>query len=107
MEARLARVRAKEKAQKEKFLKGGPDPKRRRMENKEKNEGKDEEQFALDDYDSDQEGDGSLPKGGAANGLSAETLTLMKKLGMNIGPPKEEEGELEDEIKVFKLFLTT
>jgi chromosome transmission fidelity protein 1 len=108
MEVRLAKIRAKEMAQKERYLKGDPDPKRRRVENKVKRgEGDDEEQFVLDDYDSDQEGASSGPKGGTAIGLSAETITLMKKLGMGIGPAEEEEQEVEDEIKVYYLFMRT
>lgn len=104
MEARLARVRAKDKAQGEKYLGGEPGPKRRRVrDEQEKEERDDEEQFALDDYDSDQEGLGSFSKGAAAFGLSAETMALMKKLGMKIGSAEEEEQELEDEIKVFCL----
>jgi chromosome transmission fidelity protein 1 len=94
-------------AQKERYLKGEPDPKRRRVEDKvKKGEGDDEEQFVLDDYDSDREGAGSVPKE-AAIGLSAETMALMKKLGMNIGPAEEEEQEVEDEVKVYYLFVGT
>ncbi len=102
MEARLAKVRAKEKVQREKYLRGGPPSKRRKTEDKSKTgDGEDDEQFVLDDYDSDGEGKGPLAKGDTGNGLSAETLALMEKLGMNLGPPKEEEQELEEEIKVF------
>jgi chromosome transmission fidelity protein 1 len=102
MEARLAKIRAKEKVQREKYLRGEPASKRRKTEDKGKTgDVEDEEQFVLDDYESDREGEGSLAKGDARNGLSAETLALMEKLGMNLGPPKEEEEELEDEVKVF------
>jgi len=101
MEARLAKIRAKEKAQREKYLRGEPTSKRRKTEDKGKTgDGEDEEQFVLDDYESDREGEGPLAKGDTRNGLSAETLALMEKLGMNLGPQKEEEEELEDEIKV-------
>lgn len=100
MKARLAMVRAKEKAQREKYLRGEPASKRRKMEDGGKTgDGEDDEQFVLDDYESDQ-GDGPLAKGDVRNGLSAETLALIEKLGMNLGSPKEEEEELEDEIKV-------
>lgn len=101
MEARLAKIRAKEKAQREKYLKGEPASKRRKMEDKGKTaDREDEEQFVLNDYESDREGEGPLAKGDSTNGLSAETLALMEKLGMNLGLPKEEEEELEDNIKV-------
>jgi chromosome transmission fidelity protein 1 len=101
MEARLAKIRAKEKAQQEKYLRGEPASKRRKTEDKgNTGDGEDEEQFLLDDYESDREGKDPMAKGDAGNGLSAETLALMEKLGMNLGPQKEEEEELEDEIKV-------
>jgi chromosome transmission fidelity protein 1 len=101
MEARLAKIRTKEKAQREKYLRGEPLLKRRKTEDKNEARGEEEvEQFVLEDYDSDREGEGPIDKGDARNGLSAETLALMEKLGMNLGPPKEKEDELEDEIKV-------
>jgi hypothetical protein len=42
-----------------------------------------------------------LGQGDAKSSLSAETLALMKTLGMILGPREEEEEEVEDEIKVF------
>jgi chromosome transmission fidelity protein 1 len=105
VEARLAKVRAKEKAQREKYLKE-PNAKRRRMEDKTNNGvAEDEEQFVLDEYDSDREGKASAGKGDVTSGLSAETLALMEKLGMNVGPAKEEDEELEDEVKVLHRWL--
>jgi len=101
MEARLAKLRAKEKAQREKSLKE-PRPKKRKTE--EKSEGGvtgDEEKFLLDDYDSDREQTSKSSRENATRGLSVETLALMEKLGMNIGAPEEKEQDLEDEIKVF------
>jgi len=50
----------------------------------------------LDDYES---GDDSKDKPSHENGLSAETLSLMKKLGM-VHQPQEEIIEIEDEIKI-------
>ena len=100
MEARLAKVRANEKAQREKYLKE-PYAKRRKMEDDVDNGvSKDEEQFVLDEYDSDREGKALAVKGSISSGLSTETLALMEKLGMNAGHAKEEEEELEDEVKV-------
>lgn len=104
MEARLAKIRAAEKSRREKYLKGRPHSKRRKIEEKEKaGDGDHEEQFALDDYDSDREGEAAMAKGDVRNGLSAETLALLEKLGMNLGPLKDEEEEFEDETKVFRL----
>jgi hypothetical protein len=107
MEARLAKIRAKEKAQREKYLRGEPASKRRKKEKDKIAEREDEEQFVLDDYESDQEGEGLMAKGDVGNGLSAETLALMEKLGMNLGLLKEEEEELEDEIKVLHIHHST
>ena len=98
MEARLAKIRAKEKAQREKYLKGDQTFKKRRT-NAEKDDDDDEEQFVLEDYDSDRE-QGSLKKGVAATGFSAATLELMNKLGMGTSTVNDEEDEVEDEIKV-------
>jgi len=99
MEARLAKIRAKEKAQEERYLKGNQKYKKRKTDT-EKSDGAldDEEQFVLDDYDSDTES--SSKKGATAeSSLSAATLELMEKLGMNVSGPTEEEVEAEDEMK--------
>ena len=98
MEARLAKIRAKEKAQREKYLKGDQSFKRRKAEAEKKGEN-DEEEFVLEDYDSDRE-QKTLKKGVAAIGFSAATLELMDKLGMGTAVADEEEDEVEDEIKV-------
>jgi len=102
IEARLAKVRAKEKAQREKYLK--EPPAKRRKEDKTNGVPEDEEQFVLDDYESDRERKGSSGRRDAIIGLSAETLALMEKLGMNVGHPNEEDEELEDEVKVCTIF---
>jgi chromosome transmission fidelity protein 1 len=104
MEARLSKIRAKEKAQRQQYLRGESAPKKRRPESNQKvstDQDETEEQFVLDDYDSDDEKASS--KTGGAAGLSAATLELMEKLGMSIAAPKDEEDVLEDEIKVINL----
>jgi hypothetical protein len=103
MEARLAKIRAKEKAQRERYLKGDQNYKKRKTVT-EKRDGADddEEQFVLDDYDSEAEQSLSRKGGTAGSGLSAATLELMAKLGMSMNGPKEEEVEAEDEMKVSK-----
>ena len=93
MEARLAKIRAKEKAQREKYLKGDQSFKRRKVETEHNHD--DEEQFVLDDYDSDREQNGN-----STSGLSAKTLELMSKIGMGPTAMTEEEDEVEDGIKV-------
>ena len=98
METRLAKIRAKEKAQRERYLKGDQAFKRRKTE-AEKGGDDDEEQFVLEDYDSDRE-QSSVQKGVASTGFSAATLELMNKLGLGFTNTAEEEDEVEDEIKV-------
>lgn len=105
MGKRLEKAREKEARMKKRMMIGDKGDKRRRLnEDRFKPEKlDDEEQFALDDYDSDRETDGdALRSGSAASGLSADTLALMEKLGMGYGKPRvEEEEEAEDEIKIF------
>lgn len=97
MEARLARIRTKEKAQRDKYMKGDKGFKRRKADVDKTDEG-DEEQFVLEDYDSDQENGSKGAKSGGT--FSAATLELMAKIGMGPIAAKEEEDETEDEIKV-------
>ncbi|CZR57626.1 related to ATP-dependent RNA helicase CHL1 [Phialocephala subalpina] len=99
VEARLARIRAKEKAQRDKYLKGDQGVKRRKVDI-DRGDEEGEEQFVLEDYESDQEQNGSKERklGGV---FSAATLELMAKIGMGPVAPKEEEDEVEDEIKIF------
>jgi chromosome transmission fidelity protein 1 len=98
MEARLAKIRAKEKAQRDNYLQGEQPFKKRKTEAGKKGED-DEEQFVLDDYDSDRE-QNNLKKGADTTGFSAATLELMGKLGMGTSAPDNEEDGVEDEIKV-------
>lgn len=100
MEARLAKIRAKEKAQRERYRKGDQRQKKRKTGAENNDIGNDdEEQYVLDDYDSDNE-QSTTKNGSNFGGLSAATLELMSKLGMNLQAPQEEDLEAEDEIKV-------
>lgn len=102
MEARLSKIRAKEKAQRQQYLRGESAPKKRKPDANHRGDAAqdgDEEQFVLDDYESDDGKPDSMTVG--ATGLSAATLELMGKLGMNIGAPKEDDDdEGEEELKV-------
>jgi hypothetical protein len=99
METRLAKIRAKEKAQRERYLKGDQRYKKMKVDSiKTDPTDGDEEQFVLDDYDSDTEQSGSGSGETAGSGLSAATRELLEKLGM-LARPREEEVEEEDEIK--------
>ena len=100
MEARLSKIRAKEKAQRDAYRNGDQAFKKRKTgsEKKDDDGDDDDEQFILDDYDSDHEK--STPKIGAATGYSAATLELMGRLGMGATALQEEDAEVEDETKV-------
>lgn len=106
MEARLSKIRAKEKALRQQYLRGESAPKKRKPDPNQRahaDQDETEEQFVLDDYNSDDEKASSQT--GGASGLSATTLELMEKLGMSIAAPKDEEDEGEDEVKVINLPL--
>lgn len=108
MEARLSKIRAREKAQRQQYLRGESASKKRRPDSTRKGEPEPEdveEQFVLDDYDSDDGKTGAKPAG--STGLSATTLELMEKLGMSFAAPKDEDDEGEDELKVINILLAS
>jgi chromosome transmission fidelity protein 1 len=101
-EERLAKVREREKKIKQKYENGEPLTKRRKVASSRKESDLDEEQFLLDDYESDKEDKGAGRGSNNPDGLSAETQALLKKLGMSIGmPTAEEDAEMPDELKIF------
>jgi hypothetical protein len=65
-----------------------------------------DEQFVLEDYNSDGERS-RLNNGSKAGNLSTTTLELMEKLGMNVGRLKEDDEVAKDEAKVNMLPLTS
>jgi len=98
---RLAKIKAKEKRAKERFEDGEPRYKRQKVAVGSQNGDDDEAQFALDDYESDDE---SRKTAGFAafseSGLSSETQALMEKLGYSEGS-RADEGDMPDETKIF------
>lgn len=100
IETRLRKIRANEKAQREKYLRGNTGAKRRKTEHSSVEDGDDGDQFLLEDYESESEAGNPVSRGAAAIGYSVETLALMSKLGMTNAGSKEEEEEVEDQIKV-------
>jgi len=100
LEERLAKIRAKEKSQRERYLKGGQGYKKRRLESDPTaaNADDDDEQFVLDDYDSD--GEKSARSGLGREGFSAATLELMDKFGLNRQTGADDDLEMDDETKV-------
>ena len=58
--------------------------------------------FLLDEYDSDSGNELERREASGTNiGFSATTQKLMKKLQMVPGVPQQDEGEIEDELKIF------
>ncbi|GAB7322946.1 hypothetical protein MBLNU13_g05482t1 [Cladosporium sp. NU13] len=99
-EERLAKVREKERKLREKQTSGEPFRKKRKQDGLgEEREVDVEDQFALDDYNSD---DGATPRQSGQSQYSAETTRLLEKLGM-ITPAKDDRttDDIEEEMKVF------
>lgn len=97
MEARLAKIRAKEKSQRDKYFKGDQNFKKRKTESKDDDDD-DDAQYILEDYESGDEK--SSNSGGASSVFSAATLELMSKAGMGPMTSRDEDEEVEDETKV-------
>ncbi|KAL4805264.1 helicase C-terminal domain-containing protein [Aspergillus unguis] len=99
-ELRLARIKQEEERQK-KALENPEGPRKRQKINSSSNDDVNEcDQFALDDYDSEDEPNSSSTKSAAANGLSSSTLELLERLkghGSNVDP----EADDGNEIKIF------
>ncbi|KAI9676879.1 MAG: ATP-dependent DNA helicase chl1 [Caeruleum heppii] len=100
-EARLAQIRAREQRQRERYANGEPASKKLKAEHDGNDvDGDDDTRFMLDDYESDGEHSTENRKATAA-GLSVETQALMKKLGIELQKPKEDDADVEDEVKIF------
>ena len=98
LEERLTKVRAKEKAQRERYLKAGQSYKKRRVDTSRAASNDDEdEQFVLDDYESD--GEKSAHGKVGREGFSAATLELMDKFGSN-HRHVDDDIEVDNETKV-------
>ncbi|EON69697.1 hypothetical protein W97_08957 [Coniosporium apollinis CBS 100218] len=102
LEARLAKIRAKEKRLKERYENGEPTRKKQRTATSAFVSEDDQARFTLEDYESD---DHANRKADAAtnadHGLSAETQALMSKLGMPTAGASTEDTEAMDELKIF------
>ncbi|KAJ5358097.1 hypothetical protein N7541_005255 [Penicillium brevicompactum] len=97
-EARLAKIRQDEERLKQAQESVERPRKKQRLEEPASEPTADEDQFVLDDYDSDTEKT-AQPKD--SDGLSASTLALLQKFQGQFSALKKEEGEEEDEIKIF------
>lgn len=99
-EERLAKVREKERKLREKQSGGEPFRKKRKQGGPDEDLEPDvEDQFALDDYNSDDESQARQP---GQSQYSAETTKLLEKLGMTL-PTKDDRhaDEAEEELKIF------
>ncbi|KAG9646486.1 ATP-dependent RNA helicase CHL1, partial [Aureobasidium melanogenum] len=107
LEAKLEKIRQHERKIRDRQENGPPLNKKRKLDDD--NNGKiadiiDDEQFALDDYKSDDEGSKALHtnNGNADLGLSKETQALMQKLGYDLSAASQPEDlEAEDELKIY------
>ncbi|KAI9783641.1 MAG: ATP-dependent DNA helicase chl1 [Candelina submexicana] len=100
MESKLARIRAKEKRQKERFVEANPRHKKTKLDRDKANcNHKDESSFVLDDYESDDDPRSSTDVS-RYGGLSEETQKLIMKLSGN----SFKEGEPEEVVEELKIF---
>lgn len=98
LETRLAAVREREQKVRERLANGEPAFKRRKQSKESTQMDEDEEQFVLDDYESDDE----KTVGGKAQ-YSAETTKLMEKMG--IIPKDENIRNRENEVEETKIYF--
>ena len=105
LEAKLDKIRQHERKIRGRQENGPPLAKKRKVDDNGSKDADilDDEQFALDDYESDDEGTKtSATNGNTELGLSKETQALMQKLGYGISAlPKAEDMEAEDELKIY------
>ncbi|KAK4892700.1 ATP-dependent DNA helicase chl1 [Elasticomyces elasticus] len=98
-ESRLTAVREKERKIKERHARGEPFRKKRKVDDSSEMSASDEDQFVLDDYNSDDDGKKSTKT--QQSDYSAETTKLMQKLGMLQQQQNGDELEDVNELKVF------
>lgn len=102
LESRIARIRAKEKRAKERYKNGESLNKRQKTATVNEIDDIDEAQFALNDYESDDDG-GMHPKPRGLNelGLSTENQVLLEQMGYSNKPKEEDANDVPDETKIF------
>lgn len=102
LNGRLADIKAKEKRAKQRATIADQATKRLKFSSDSANNEDPEAQFALDDYESDQESAASTKVSKFDNsGISTETQALMDKLGLAVVGTEAADGEAHDETKVF------
>lgn len=104
LEVKLENIRQQERKIRDRQENGPPLSKKRKLDETGDLKTADEEQFVLDDYESDDEASkiSKRPAGENDLGLSKETQALMQKLGYGLsGMQKEDEMGAEDELKIY------
>ncbi|CBF82692.1 DNA helicase [Aspergillus nidulans FGSC A4] len=101
-ESRLARIKREEEQQRAALESSEGSRKRQRVSVVSRDQDtEDDDQFALDDYDSENDEPSSIPRGSAtATGLSSSTLELLERLRKYGSKIKPEEDD-ENDIKIF------
>ncbi|CEJ56820.1 Putative DEAD_2 protein [Penicillium brasilianum] len=101
-EARLAKIkREEERVKQASVTQDRPRKKQRVDEPDSQTSHDDEEQFVLDDYDSESEAQKNPSESGGVDGLSASTLALLEKFKGNFSTQKKDEDEEDDTVKIF------
>ncbi|KAJ4346932.1 ATP-dependent DNA helicase chl1 [Didymosphaeria variabile] len=102
LEDRIAKIKAKEKQTKDRYVNEKPRYKRQKTAANDANDDVDEAQFALNDYESDNDGTGRhKPQSVSESGLSTENQVLLEQLGYSSKPKEEDADEVPDDTKIF------
>ncbi|KAJ5154120.1 uncharacterized protein N7500_009559 [Penicillium coprophilum] len=97
-EARLAKIREEERL---KSQDSADRPRKKQRLDDSASEPVDDDQFVLDDYDSDTDNPNKQIKSANSDGLSASTLALLERFQGKFSANKEKEDDGDDEIKIF------
>ncbi|KAL5361862.1 helicase C-terminal domain-containing protein [Aspergillus floccosus] len=100
LEARLAKSRQEEERQR-KALENTDAPRKRQKFDVQASTAQNEDQFALDDYDSEDEENKSSNRIDHASGLSTSTLELLERFRGKIASQSKDNDDGDDEIKIF------
>lgn len=102
LENRIARIKAKEKNTKDRYMNGEPHHKRSKLASGDASDETDETQFILNDYESDDEVSSDRKRSTLNDsGLSAENQALLEEMGYSVKPNDDANEDVPDEIKIF------
>ncbi|KAH7080634.1 helicase C-terminal domain-containing protein [Paraphoma chrysanthemicola] len=102
LDDRLAKVKETERQRNERYANSEPRFKKQKLAPSGSTADRDDAEFMLEDYDSDN--DGQTATEGTAyhkSGLTPQTQTLMEQLGYSVGDSKLNNEKAEDETKIF------